>query len=148
MNLEIRVATKAELNEVSALSFEFQNEGTCYGLIGDTPDHYTMDVYIALVDNKIVGYAYGTFYDAERDNSFFKKGEKVFSFDEIYVNRNYRNLGIGTKLFRAVEAYAKEKGASKIDLATATKDYKKALNFYINMMGLEYWSARLVKDIK
>ncbi|MBQ9448496.1 MAG: GNAT family N-acetyltransferase [Acholeplasmatales bacterium] len=146
--IEIRIATKAELKEVSALSFEFQNEGSCYGLIGDTLDHYTMDVYIALVDNKIVGYAYGTFYDAEKDNSFFKKGEKIFSFDEIYVNKDYRNLGIGSKLFKAVEAYAKEKGATKIDLSTASKDYHKALNFYINMMGLEYWAARLVKDIK
>ena len=148
MNLEIRIATKAELNDVSALSFKFEKEGSCYGLVHDEPDHYTMDVFIAVLDGKIVGYAYGEFSIKDHNTQdFFKKGDKVFYLDEIFVLPEYRSLGIGSKLFKANEEYAKAHGAVYFDLVTATKNYEKAFNFYQKMMGLNYWSASFIKKI-
>jgi len=32
-------------------------------------------------------------------------------------------------------------------LSTATKDYKRILHFYIDEMGMDFWTARLFKKL-
>ena len=41
-------------------------------------------------------------------------------------------------LFRSVEA-------DYLTLSTATKDFQAVLHFYIDLLGMDFWSARLVK---
>lgn len=145
---EIRLARIDELDAVSKLSHEFEHEKICWGLYGDPIEHYIKkDIFIAVVNDNIVGYAYGTFEIKTRDTSFYKNGDKLYFLDEIYIKKEYRSNGIGSLLFKKCEEYAKENGAKYFELTTATKDYEKMFNFYIKMMGLEYWSAQLIKKL-
>ena len=146
--LDIRLAKADELIYVSALSKEFEKENITYGLIGDEVDHYyNKDIFIAIDNNIVIGYAYGSFELKDKDTSFYKKDDKSYYLEEIYVKKDFRSKGIGTLLFKACEKYAKNNGALWIELSTSTKDYAKALNFYIKMMGLNYWSSYLIKKI-
>ena len=146
--IEIRFAKENEFEAIHNLSVEFQNEDICYGIIADDATFYkNKNVLIAIYDNKIVGYAYGIIEEKKTDSSFYKKGDKSFYLEELYVKKEFRNLKIGSQLFKKIEEYAKELNATHLELSTSTKDYHKALNFYIKMMGLNYWSSYLIKDI-
>ena len=146
---EIRLAKKDELKQVSKLSFEFQDENICLGIIGDNEDfYYDKDVFVAICDDKVVGYAYGSFEIKKTSScSFYKEGDKSFYLEEFYIKKEYRCQGIGSKLFKAIEGYAKDNGSKYFELSTSTKDYEKMFNFYIKMMGLNYWSSYLIKEL-
>ena len=149
MSIIIEIANKDDLQYVSSLSKEFEKENICYGLIGDEIDHYyDYNVFVAKIDNKIIGYAYGSFNVKDKDScSFYKKGDKCFYLEEIYVKNEFRNIGAGSLLFKAIERYAKENKAKWFELSTSTKNYEEVFNFYIKMMKLNYWSSYLIKEL-
>ena len=54
--------------------------------------------------------------------------------------------GVGRALFRAaVETLRGE--TRMLLLSTATKDWRRILHFYIDELGMDFWSARLFKEI-
>ena len=58
-----------------------------------------------------------------------------------------RCSGIGKALFRYAEQQIKKTGIEFIMLSTATKNYKSILHFYIEELGMDFWSARLFRKI-
>ena len=50
------------------------------------------------------------------EESGMVKGIKTVCLDDIYVLPNYRRRGVATRLFDAVESWAKEQGAVRLDL--------------------------------
>ena len=52
------------------------------------------------------------------EESGMVKGIKTVCLDDIYVLPNYRRRGVATRLFDAVESWAKEQGAVRLDLHT------------------------------
>ena len=50
-------------------------------------------------------------------------------------------------LFHDVEQAVKAAGIEFIMLSTATKNYKSILHFYIDELGMDFWSARLFKKL-
>ena len=58
-----------------------------------------------------------------------------------------RNEGIGRALFLFAEQAVGEAGIEFIMLSTATKNYKRILHFYIDELGMDFWSARLFKKL-
>lgn len=81
--------------------------------------------FIAIEDNKIVGFAFG--YVLLKPD-----GRKVFYLHAIDVMSNYQNKGIGTNLIKYVCNHSKEIGCYKMYLITnrsnisACKCYEKA----------------------
>lgn len=66
--------------------------------------------------------------------------------DEIYVLPTYRNKGVGKNLFKLMEDYVK-KSSNYIKLIVPTKNYKSILHFYVDELGMDFYSASLVKKI-
>lgn len=63
---------------------------------------------------KMVGFAEATLWN----ESGMVKDVKTVCLDNIYVLPAYRRRGIGARLFTAVEDWAKEQGAIRLDLHT------------------------------
>lgn len=125
---------KAELNDnivsqLIELSKIWADEGVSFGLVPNTKDNLKEPCFIALDDKKVVGYVFGHFYETEKKTSYAEIGEKCFDIDEIYVLKEYRNKGIGRKLFQRIEEEVNN-SAKFITLVTSTKDYKKIMKFY------------------
>ncbi len=64
--------------------------------------------------NRLIGVIRATLWK----ESGMVKGLKTVCLDNIYVLPAYRRKGIASKLFAAVEAWAKEQGAVRLDLYT------------------------------
>ncbi|MBQ6527239.1 MAG: GNAT family N-acetyltransferase, partial [Clostridia bacterium] len=65
---------------------------------------------------------------------------------ELYVIPSERSKGIGKELMRAAEKAASEQ-ADVMVLSTATKNAKAILHFYLDEVGMEFYSARLFKRL-
>ncbi len=66
----------------------------------------------AFVDGQLVGIVRATLWE----ESEMIQGVRTVCLDDIYVLPAYRRRGIAAKLFSAVEAWAKEQGAIRLDL--------------------------------
>ena len=65
-------------------------------------------------ENRMVGIVDATLWN----ESVMVKGVKTVCLDNIYVLPECRRKGVGKALFRAVEEWAKEQGAVRLDLHT------------------------------
>ena len=139
--------TDENVERLIELSGLWEAEDISFGLRKNTREDIKEPVYAAYDGDKIVGYAFGHFYEQEKYQSYADKGTKCFDVDEIYVLPEYRSQGAGRALFSALEEYAKGKAAF-ITLGTSTKDYKKILKFYSEDNGMTFHSAFLIKNIE
>ena len=148
LDFEIRFALKSESVQLEKLSKQFANENCCNGIIADNQDYFfDKNVVVCVVDKQIVAYAYGELETELKPKSYASAGDKYFYLDEIYVAPEFRSLGVGKKLYAYLEDYAKQNGAKTIRTNAVSKNYVKLLNFYINELGMDFWSAFLVKKI-
>ena len=84
---------------------------------------------------------------SERTSSVMAEGTPFFEIEKLYVVPEHRSEGVGRALFRFVKWEVQTMGIEYIMLSTATKNYKSILHFYIDELGMEFWSARLFKRI-
>ena len=149
MIIEIK---KCELDDrnikaVIALSKEWESEDLTYGYCANNKnDLIGNDLFLAYLNNEIVGYLFGKCSVLNEAITPIDKGSKCFEINEIYVKEKYRSQGIGKALFEYTENYHKQ-NVDYITLSTATKNYKSILNFYIEKMDMSFWSAKLFKKI-
>ena len=138
------------LAQLLALSAEWEEELICYGYRRNGPEDYeNKRIFVAEEDGNIIAYLMGYLKEVDWDavNPAMRRGATRFIVDEFYVNSAFRSRGVGSQLFRYVEETVREY-ADYIDLGTATKDYQAILHFYIEQMGMEFWSARLFKELR
>ncbi|MBF1108707.1 MAG: GNAT family N-acetyltransferase, partial [Solobacterium sp.] len=64
-----------------------------------------------------------------------------------YVHPLYRSRGIGKQLIERLEEELREKGIELMLLSTATKNWRAIMHFYIDEVGMNFWSARLYKRL-
>lgn len=137
-------------DELIEMSGEWEKEFSSHGYLkNESKDLENQRLIIALdtQTNKLVGYLYGHKYKTINSSATIPANSKVFELEEIYVKKDYRSMGIGTTMFKAIEDKMKKEGVSHITLTTKTKDYKKIFNFYIEELGMTFWHARLFKEI-
>ena len=102
----------------------------------------------AAVGGEVLAYLFGHAEEAKNSSSVMPDGTPFFEVEELYVQPELRSQGIGRKLFAHVEEVLKKEGACKfILLSTATKNWKAILHFYIEELDMEFWNARLFKEI-
>ena len=135
------------INVLITLSEEWEKENSCYGYRKNTIDDIEGNrVFVAEENDEIIGYLFGHKDITKEDTTIYKNNEDFFEIEELYVRKDYRSQGIGSKLFKYVEEELKD-DIQLIMLSTATKNYKAILHFYIEELGMEFWSARLFKRI-
>ena len=136
------------LEKLIQLSGDWESENSTYGYRkNDRSDIEGNRTFLAEIDGVIVGYLFGRTEHAERSRSIMPDGTVYFEVEELYVVPERRCHGIGSALFRFAELQAKSEGVSFLMLSTATKNYRQIMHFYIEEMGMEFWSARLFKQL-
>lgn len=136
------------LEALIAMSADWEAEYSSHGYRkNDRCDIAGNRIFLAKQDGKILGYLFGHTEKSERSSSVMAEGTPYFEIEELYVVPEHRSEGIGKALFRFVEQKVQTMGIAYIMLGTATKNYKSILHFYIDELGMEFWSARLFKKI-
>ena len=146
MKMKIKeVEANRHINDLIELSALWEAENNCRGYVKNGADEFEgKRVFMSFYGKKVTGYLFGGGEKAKRSSSVMPDGTEYFEVDEIYVLPEYRGKGIGKKLFEYAENALKDEYGF-IMLSTAAKDYKKILHFYIDLLGMDFWSARLFK---
>jgi ribosomal protein S18 acetylase RimI-like enzyme len=85
-------------------------------------------LFVAVAGGRTVGFISGEL--REGSPTFLPK--TWASVDDVFVEPEHRNLGMGKALLRSVEAWAKERGASGVSLQVAAANAR-ARNFYADL---------------
>lgn len=147
--MNIRLCTREELPLVAAMSENFAAEGCCNGIVADTVEDLAIfdEIYVAEEDGKLLGYAYGKAETVKRKRWFIFPGNKNFYVEIIYVKPEYRSLGLGRNLYQKLEDRARELGCQTVEVIAVSKSYQKLLHFYIDELGMDFFSAHLMKKL-
>ena len=136
------------LEKLISMSAEWEAENSTYGYRkNDRSDIEGNRIFLAEQDGEILGYLFGHEEKPERASSIMADGTPYFEIEELYVVPSYRSKGVGKALFHNAEQAVKTTGIEFIMLSTATKNYKSILHFYIDELGMDFWSARLFKKL-
>ena len=134
------------LNRLIELSIEWEKENSCHGYRRNQEDDIKGNrIFIVEEDKEIIGYLFGHSAESKDQSSIIPDGTNCFEVMEIFVCKEYRNKGIGRKLFAFMEEHIEDE---YITLSTATKNWKAILHFYIEEMDMDFHSARLFKKKK
>lgn len=139
---------EAVLAQLISLSRDWEKENSCHGYQKNTLDDIKGNqIFLAIEDDVVIGYLFGHKEIAEKTTSVYQAGTKYFEIEELYIKPSFRNHGTGKRLFQNVER-ALSAEVDMIMLSTASKNFRAILHFYIDELGMEFWSARLFKRIR
>ena len=128
-------------------SEDWEKERSCHGYRANgRTDIEGNRIFIAEDGGQIIGYLFGNHVNSKNSSSIMPEGTPCFEVEELYIIPSRRNSGIGSALFRFVEEQVKDR-AEYFLLSTATKNYRAILHFYIDEVGMQFWSARLFKKL-
>ncbi len=135
------------LEQLISFSEDWEKEDSCWGYRKNAREDIEKErIFLAREGEEIVACLFGHEEVQEKSTSIIEEGSRCFEIMEIYVKPDYRNRGIGSKLFGFVENEVKD--IDYLTLSTATKNWKAILHFYIEELGMAFWSARLFKKMK
>ncbi len=138
---------KEIMEKLIVLSVLWEEEENCWGYRRNTEEDLKgRRLFVAERDGEILGYLFGQNRIQEENTQVIPKDSRVFDVEELYVLPKWRSRGIGRRLFQLAEESVKNE-ADILDLSTATKDQARILHFYIEELGMMFWSARLVKKL-
>lgn len=148
MNIYESAWNDSLMDTLISMSGDWEAENSTYGYRkngrGDLAGNR---VFLAEKDGALLGYLLGHTQTAERAGSIMADGTPFFEIEELYVVPRHRSAGVGRALFRFAEERLRGEGIGYLMLSTATKDHRRILHFYIDELGMEFWSARLFKRI-
>ena len=129
------------------MSADWAAENSCRGYYAnDESDLHGNRFFLAMNESEPVGYLFGHLEHAKSSSTVMEAGTPFFEVEEIYVIPSMRSKGIGAGLFRFAENAVRTE-ANFILLSTATRNWRAVLHFYVDELGMEFWSARLFKKI-
>lgn len=136
------------LRQLIALSQDWEKEENCRGYRANTAEDIEGNrIFLATEGEAVVGYLFGHIETAKEETSVCEAGTSYFEIEELYVKPECRSRGIGKALFRAAEE-AVDNQAELLMLGTATKNHRAILHFYLDELGMTFWSARLFKRMR
>ena len=148
MQIKKELLNEAIENRLIEMSYLWQEENITHGYRKNYHEDLENETFYLAYDNdKIVGYLFGHKERSKEKNSIIDKDVDYFEIEEIYVLKEYRNQKIGQQLFDYFKKDI-EKDVDYIFLSTANKNYQASLHFYLDILKLDFWSARLYSKIK
>ena len=135
--------TEENLAVLIRLSEYWEAECSCWGYRANgREDIEGHRIFFVREGETVLGYLFGHFFDSENMKSVMPEGSRCFEIDEISVIPERRSQGIGKALFEyAADAVRDE--AAYITLSTAVKNWRAIFHFYLDELGMSFWSARL-----
>ena len=141
----IHETKQSDIKRLLELSLMWEKEESCYGYRANTEDDFQDCYILAAYDDELIAYVFGKEEIQDKQTSVIDKNMHYFEVQEIYVHPSYRSRGIGKQLMESLEKELKKKGLKMMALSTATKNWKAIMHFYIDEVGMNFWSARLYK---
>ena len=137
LNLKLFEKENKEFDESLDVKWTFSEEGTKYFL-----DRITRGfAIIAESNNAPVGYLVG----GEAESPSYRTIEKIAEIDNMFVLEEFRQKGIGKKLFDAFLEWCRKNGYQKLKVEASAKN-KGAIGFY-KKLGFSDYTVSLEKDI-
>lgn len=134
--------------QLIACSADWEAENSCFGYRkNEIDDLLGRRVFIAEADGALIGYLFGLTERTKQDTSVAPADTPYFELEELYVVPRWRSCGVGRALFQMAEEAARAEGLPLLMLGTATKNWRAILHFYLDELGMEFWSARLFKRL-
>lgn len=143
----IHEAKQSDIKRLLELSLMWEKEDSCYRYRANTEDDIQDCYILAAYDDELIAYVFGKEEIQDKQTSIIDKNMHYFEVQEIYVHPLYRLRGIGKQLIERLEEELREKGIEMMLLSTATKNWRAILHFYIDEVGMNFWSARLYKRL-
>lgn len=143
----IHEAKQSDIKRLLELSLMWEKEESCYGYRANTEDDLQDCYILAAYDDELIAYIYGKEEVQDKQTSVIDKNMHYFEIEELYVHPSYRSHGIGKQLMESLEKELKKKGLEMMMLSTAPKNWKAIMHFYIDEIGMNFWSARLYKRL-
>ena len=143
----INKVKQSDIKRLLELSLMWEKEDSCYGYRANTEDDFQDRYILAAYDDELIAYIFGKEEIQEKQTSVIDKNMHYFEIEELYVHPLYRSHGIGKQLMESLEKELKKKGLEMMVLSTATKNWKAIMHFYIDEIGMNFWSARLYKRL-
>lgn len=157
MEPEIRIATIEDLKEIQRLSLlQFENElknfdstlNREWSFSKDGEEYYKKSIiddnrciFVAIYDKKIIGYLEGGISQGGSNRIFSKLAELEYMF----VIKEYRSSGVGTKLYQVFVNWCGEKRVKRLRTEASSKNTD-AINFY-RKNGFVDYDLILERDI-
>lgn len=142
---ELTPDTEQELLRMSA---DWAEENSCRGYYANSrKDLEGNRIFLALEGETPVGYLLGHMTHAKQSSTVMAEKTPYFEVEEIYVAPAMRSKGIGAALFRFAENAVRHE-VDYVLLSTATRNWRAIFHFYIDELGMDFWSARLFKRLK
>ena len=143
----INKVKQSDIKRLLELSLMWEKEDSCYGYRANTEDDFQDCYILAAYDDELIAYIFGKEEIQDKQTSVIDKNMHYFEIEELYVHPSYRSSGIGKQLMESLEKELKKKGLEMMMLSTATKNWKAIMHFYIDEIGMNFWSARLYKRL-
>ena len=147
MKIYETVLSDRVLNELVSLSRDWEAEQNCYGYRANRREDIEGNrIFLAEENGAVAGYLFGHVFRSENMRSIMPEGTACFEVEELYVVPSRRSQGIGHALFSFTSEAVRSEAEFMI-LSTAAKNWKAVFHFYLDELGMEFWSARLFKRI-
>lgn len=143
--IEIKETTLNDeiIDKLIELSRKWYEEDITYGYkVNELSDLIDKKIFIISEESDIIGYLTGYYYLSETMNSLIDNGTNCFEVDEFYIQKDKRNKGLGSKLFKYMEDNV---DADCISLSSANKNYVPLLHLYVDELEMKPHSIRLFK---
>lgn len=146
-NIIIRKANRADLIKIQSLSVEWSDENITYGYSATSLEELEKyRVWVAEVNEIIVGYLGGYTYVSTNMKSVMSLGTTCFEIEELYVSKQYRSLKIGSLLYDTMLKELINENIMYITLVAANRNTKQLLDFYASK-DMNVFSTRLFRQI-
>ena len=140
--------TESIEKELIRFSADWEAEDSCRGYRANTHEDLAgRRVFLAEESGEILGYLFGLRETAKERSTVMDAGTDYFELEELYVVPDRRSQGIGRQLFSCAEETMKAEKIPFLMLGTATKNARAILHFYLDELGMTFWSARLFKKL-
>ena len=147
MDFTLRRATARDLHEVASMAGCMWHSATIQELETEFSAMIQSEesaVFLAFSGQTVCGFAQ---CGLRRDYVEGTHTSPVGYLEGIYVKPECRSLGIGRQLYLKLENRAREFGCETVEVIAVSKSYHKLLHLYIDELGLEFFTAHLMKKL-
>ena len=124
-------------------SEDWEKENSCWGYRRNTWDDLKGErVFLAREGGQIFGYLLGHAETEEKGCTAYPKGTQLFEVSELYVIPSERSKGVGKAIMQFVQERVRDQ-AQVLVLTAAARNARAILHFYLDEIGMEFYSAWL-----